>query len=157
MDKLEQMMSSYQELNYVFDTNMPIGQKGLYIDGHVYLNPFQSKKELISTVAEEIGHYLTSAGDIVKQDTNEQRKQEQKARDVGATLVVTPADIVACYKERFNTVWECAEFLGITKNALEDAIRVYAKTYENGLTYGKYHIYFRPNGTVGVFELFDNH
>lgn len=155
MNKVEKLMSTYPELNYKFESLMPEKQKGLIINQIVYLNPSQSAEELTSTVAEEIGHYLTSIGDIVKQDTNEKRKQEQKARDVGATMVVSPQDVVDCFNERFERIWECTEFLGITEDAFTNAIKTYAKKYSDGLRYKKYFIDFRENGTVGVYEWFD--
>ena len=63
---------------------MPDGQQGLYIDHHIYLNPDQSQEDLLSTIGEEIGHYLTSAGDITAQDTNENANKNAKP----ATLVL---------------------------------------------------------------------
>lgn len=60
MDKAEKLMASFQGINYIFDPSMPDGQKGLYIDKHVYLNPRQTSEELTDTVAEEIAHYLTA-------------------------------------------------------------------------------------------------
>lgn len=155
MDKVEKLMSFYKEITYIFDPKMPKGQKGLYIDNFIYLSPNQSKEELVNSVAEEIGHHLTSVGDITVLDTNEKRKQEQKARDVGNTLAVTPQDFVNCYHEHFDNVWQCAEFLGVTKQTLENAVATYSKMYEHGLTYKNYKIIFRPNGTVGVYEFFE--
>lgn len=64
MDKAEKLMAHFPGINYIFDPAMPDGQKGLYIDNHVYLNPRQTSEELTDTVAEEIAHYLTSSGDI---------------------------------------------------------------------------------------------
>ncbi|EOH75808.1 MULTISPECIES: ImmA/IrrE family metallo-endopeptidase [Enterococcus] len=155
MDKAEKLMADFQGINYVFDPSMPDGQKGLYIDNHVYLNPRQTSEELTDTVAEEIAHYLTSSGDIISQDTKEKRKQEQKARDLGSTLIVTPQDIIHCYKERFTNVWECADYLGITKHSFEHAVKVYAKMYEDGLSYKNYRIIFRADGTIGVYDFFE--
>ncbi len=110
MDKVEELMAAYPDLHFIFDKNMPEGQQGLYIDDHIYLNPKQSKADLLGTLGEEIGHYLTSAGDITAQDTNEKRKQERKARDIGAAIVVTPYDIIACFEEGCKTLLECASF-----------------------------------------------
>lgn len=155
LSKFENLMSNYPELQYKYEKEMPDKQKGLYIDKIVYLNPRQSSMEMTSTVAEEIGHYLTSVGDISLLDTNEKRKQEQKARDVGYTLTVTPQDFINCYHEHFENVWQCAEFLGITKETLDNAVETYSKMYVDGLTYKNYQIIFRPNGTVGVYEFFE--
>ena len=43
---------------------MPDKLKGLYNDEIIYLNPSQSPEELTGTIAEEIGHYLTTVGNI---------------------------------------------------------------------------------------------
>lgn len=66
--------------------------------------------------------------------------------------MVSPQDIIDCYKERFSTVWECADYLGINKDSLEHAVKVYARMYEDGLSYKNYRILFRGNGTIGVIE-----
>ncbi|MCS8591632.1 hypothetical protein IGJ53_001047 [Enterococcus sp. DIV1283b] len=155
MDKVEKFMSKFPNLEYKFEKYMPEKQKGLYIDNVIYLNPEQSIQEMASTITEEIGHHLSSVGDIVDQDTNEKRKQEQKARDIGFTLLVTPQDFIDCYNERFTFMWESAEFLGITTEALKNAVRTYSKIYPDGLAYKNYKILFKSNGTVGVFEWFD--
>ncbi|AFM70859.1 hypothetical protein ACQZP6_000648 [Enterococcus hirae] len=59
----------------------------------------------VKTITEEIGHHLSSVGDIIDQDTNEKRKQEQKARDIDFTLLVTPQDFIDSYNERFTFMW----------------------------------------------------
>ncbi|KGJ36221.1 ImmA/IrrE family metallo-endopeptidase [Enterococcus faecalis] len=150
----EELMAQYSDLIYKFEPNMPEKQKGLYINNIVYLNPNQNSNELTCTVAEEIGHHLTTVGDIINQDTNEKRKQEQKAREVGATMVVTPQDLIDCYYECFTYVWECAEFLGVTKQTLECALNAYSKKYPIGLEYNNYKLFFNPNGTISVIERF---
>lgn len=154
MDKTEKLMAQFQGIHYIFDPSMPDKLKGLSVDDYVYLNPRQTSEELTNTIAEEIAHYLTSSGNIINQDTNEKRKQEQKARDLGSTLVVSPQDIIDCYKEHFTNVWECADFLGITKQSFEHAVRTYAKMYEEGLSYKNYRIIFRADGTIGVYDFF---
>ena len=54
MDKVEELMAAYPDLHFIFDKNMPEGQQGLYIDDHIYLNPKQSKADLLGTMGEEI-------------------------------------------------------------------------------------------------------
>ena len=44
-------------------------------------------------------------------------------------MVVTPQDLIDCYHERFTYVWECADFLGITKQALERALSAYSNSF----------------------------
>lgn len=155
MDNVEELMAMYPDVEYKFEPEMPEKQKGLYIDNVVYLNPYQSKRELYGTVAEEIGHHLTTYGDIIDQDSIEKWQQEQRARDTGYMLAVSLQDIIDCFHERLERIWECAEFLGITEDTFSNAIKTYAKKYNNGLKYKNYTIWFRENGTVGVYEWFE--
>lgn len=131
---------------------MPIHQDGLIIGEVVYLRPGQSSEELVRTVSEEIGHYLTSVGDISDTDNPESRKQERKARDVGATLVVTPKELLNCFKEGLITYWECAEFLEIPLETLKRAMNVYRRTNNGKLKYKHYTFYFNANGTVDIID-----
>jgi len=152
LDKTEELMSLFSNLSYVYDDNMPKKQGGLNIDNYVYLNPHQSKPELTSTVSEEIGHYLTSVGDITAQDTNEKRKQERKARDVGATLVVTAEDILKCFDSGCETTHDCADFLGVTDKTFHDAIEYYRRKYGGILTENNDILIFNTDGTISVHK-----
>lgn len=154
MNEAEHLMSEYPELNYKMEPKMPDHQKGLIIDDVVYLNPRQSQSELTETVAEEIAHYLTTVGDISKQDTNEKRKQERKARDVGATMLVTPFHIIDCFESGCVSAWECAEHLQITEQTFMNAIKWYARKWDGIKTENNYTILFKPNGTIGIFKSF---
>ncbi|WP_313627549.1 ImmA/IrrE family metallo-endopeptidase [Enterococcus italicus] len=153
MDKVEELMAAYPNINYIFDNRMPDGQSGLYVDNHIYLNPRQSPQQLAGTIAEEIGHHLTTVGDIIDQDTNLKRKQEQLARDIGATLVVSPADIINCYEYGCKTIDECVAYLNITRQVFDYAISYYARRFNGIKTENGYTIFFRENGTVGVFKM----
>lgn len=154
MQVYEELMLKFPELNYKFDPLMPLHQKGMIHGSIVYLNPQQNYEELNSTVAEEIGHYLTGSGNIIEQDTPEKRKQEQKARDTGATILVTPRDILDCFESGCVSVWECAEHLSITEKTFKAAIKYYARKYDGIKTENKYTILFNLNGTVSVFKSF---
>ena len=148
MQKAEELMASFSDLSYRFEDKMPPKLKGIYIDEVVYLNPSQSPEELIGTLGEEIGHYLTTVGDIVEQDTNLKRKQEQKARDIGATLVVTPTDLINCYEYGCKTIDEC-----VARQVFDYAIAYYSRRFDGIKTENGYTIFFRENGTVGVLKM----
>ncbi|HCE11215.1 MAG TPA: toxin [Enterococcus sp.] len=154
MDKVEELMAAYPDLAFVFDKNMPAGQQGLYIDHHVYLNPDQSQEELLQTLGEEIGHYLTSAGDITAQDTNEKRKQEHKARAIGSAIVVSPYDIIRCFEEGCSTLIDCAAFLAVPPQTLKDAITYYARRFDGIKTEDNYTLFFHIDGTIEVVKTF---
>ena len=152
MNETERLMALYPELEYKFESIMPNVQKGLIIKDVVYLNPDQTPEELTCTVAEEIGHYLTSVGDIVDQDSLEKCKQERRARDVGALMLVTPYDIIDCFDSGCQTIWECAEHLSVTEKTFRTAVKWYARKYDGVITEDKHTIWFRKDGTMSVYK-----
>ncbi|TXW92274.1 toxin, partial [Klebsiella pneumoniae] len=85
-------MAKYDELTYKFEKKMPDHQNGLIIGKTIYLRPGQSATELAATISEEIAHYLTSVGDITDSNNPDHRKQERRARDIGAVMLVSPYD-----------------------------------------------------------------
>lgn len=155
MNKAELLMASYPYLEYQFDEKMPKGLKGHCAGNVIRLNPKQHITELPGTLGEEIGHYVTGIGDITEQDTPEKRKQEQKARDFGATLVVSLEDILDCYKASLVTYWECADYLGITVDTLKQAVSVYARKNDGKLKYSHYTFFFRASGTIEIVDWFN--
>lgn len=152
MQKDEELMSAFPHLTYFYDSAMPDKQKGWICDDVVYLNPRQTQTELTCTIAEEIGHHLTSVGDIIEQDTIEKRKQEQRARDVGALMLVTPYDIIDCFDSGCQTIWECAEHLSVTEATFRTAIKWYARKYDGVITENKHTIWFYKDGTMSVYK-----
>ncbi len=152
LSKAEELMANYPNLKYQFNDRMPEKLKGLCRGDVIYLNPNQSSEQLVGTLGEEIAHYLTTVGDITAQDTNEKRKQEQKARDLGATLVVSPADYIECFNQRLSTRWECAEYLGVTVETLDEATNAYATLNNGKLDYENYTIFFRADGIVEIVK-----
>lgn len=152
MNDAEKLMSEYPELTFKFERSMPEKQKGLIYDDIVYLNPNQSLQDLTETVAEEISHYLTSSGNIIDQSDIQNRKQEQKARDIASFMLVSPASLIECYENGCTQVWECAEQIGVSEELLRRAITWYSRKWEGIWTKEGYAIYFRPDGTLGMFK-----
>lgn len=150
MDRSEFLMSEFANLDYKFEKTMPEHQKGLYYDGVVYLNPNQSEEELTSTIAEEIGHHLTSSGNIVLQNDLQSRQQEKKARDIGSMLTVSLKDIIDCFNDGLTTSSECADQLSLTVPIFETAIEVYREKYPNGTWYQNYFLNFKATGQIQI-------
>ncbi|MGX6994061.1 hypothetical protein CBF34_07200 [Vagococcus penaei] len=147
MQNSESLMLEHDYLAYVFDRYMPSKQKGLYIDNTIYLNAGQSEKELYATVAEEIAHHLTSYGDIINQEVADARRQEKKARYVASLMTVSLGDLITCYQQGLVYDWECADYLGVTREAFNSAIELYKE---------KMGIKFKFKGYLFSFEIADS-
>ncbi|MFI3685215.1 ImmA/IrrE family metallo-endopeptidase [Vagococcus fluvialis] len=150
MQNYEMLMSQHDDITYIFDRNMPNKHKGLYIDNTVYLNQNQSAPELFSTVAEEIGHHLTSYGDIIDQSVADSRRQEKKARYVASLMTVSLEGLIDCSENGLVHDYECAEFLEVTLESFKEAIELYQEKLGLKFIYNGYHFSFETAGSLNI-------
>ena len=87
-----------------------------------------SEKAVVA--AEELGHYKTSAGDII-QDRNsvESFRQEEQALRWAVDRLINPMDFVAAFNSGVRNRYECAEFFGVPMDFLDQAVRIYRERY----------------------------
>ena len=76
-------------------------------------------------LAEEIGHYCTSSGDILDQSKAENRKQELRARMWAYNKLIGLTGIIRCYEHRCHSFSEMAEYLEVTEEFLSEALKYY--------------------------------
>lgn len=126
--------------------------KGLYCDGTIALSdniPTTAGRSCI--LAEELGHYHTSYGNIINQDFTSNRKQEYRARLWSYNKLIGLSGIVSAYKAGCRNTHEVAEHLEITEEFLTEALTCYRSKYGICTKLDNYVIYFEP--AIGVFEL----
>lgn len=127
--------------------------KGLYIDGNIALSPsIRSYAEKACILAEELGHYHTTCGNILDQSKAENRKQERKARAWAYERLVNFHGLIEASKCGIKNKYELAEFFGVTEWFLEQAIQYYKEKYGMFLKLGYYIIYFEPLGVLKLLE-----
>lgn len=126
--------------------NSRIGRlKGLYVDNTITLNTsIETESDKKGILAEELGHYYTSYGDIRDQSKVENRKQEKRARAWGYERLIGIIDLVNAFKDGVRNRFELAEYLDVTEDYIEDALNHYKQKY--GLYYkiDNYTVYFDP-------------
>jgi len=119
--------------------------KGMYRDGVIAISiHLETEAERTCTLAEELGHFHTTVGDILDQSKIENRKQERKARAWGYERIIGIIDLVNAYKDGIRNRYELAEYLGVTEEFIIDALNYYKEKY--GLYYkiDNYIVYFEP-------------
>ncbi|ASB87675.1 ImmA/IrrE family metallo-endopeptidase [Bacillus sonorensis] len=137
-----------------YEKQMPHRLKGLYSKNVILINKnMETSYEKTCILAEELGHYYTSSGDIVDQDTIEKRRQEKIARTWAYEKLVPLSKIVQAHKEAIKNRYELAQYIEITEEFLDDAIKRYKEKYGATVNYGGYTICFEP---LGVIEWIDN-
>ncbi len=125
-------------------------------NGRIQKNRIAIRSDIDTTIekscvlAEEIGHYYTTAGDITRLSDISERKQEARARFYGYNLKIGLMGIVNCYKKGCRTVHEMAEYLDVTEDYLSEALECYRNKYGICAPIDNYIVYFEP--TLGVFE-----
>ena len=104
-------------------------------------------KETACVLAEEVGHYYTSCGNLLT-DSNLHKaiinKQECIARRWAFKYMISFSDLIDAHKAGCSTLYEVAEHLEITEKFLKEAAKVYESIYGAYIVYQGYRIYFSP-------------
>ncbi len=111
----------------------------------------RSSRKKACVLAEELGHYYTTSGDILCQSSILNRRQEFHARAWAYNKLVGLNGIVNSFKHGCYSLHDTADYLDITEEFLSEALQYYKGKYGIYATIDNYVIYFEP--TLGVFEL----
>ncbi|WP_077611996.1 ImmA/IrrE family metallo-endopeptidase [Clostridium sp. Marseille-P2415] len=103
-------------------------------------------------LAEELGHYHTTAGNILDQSDVSNQKQERTARLWAYNKMITLEKLVAAKEAGCRNGYEIAEHLNVTEEFLSDAIHCYQAKYGKGLQKDDYLILFEP---FNIYKLVD--
>ena len=99
-------------------------------------------------LAEELGHYYTSSGDILDQQDISNRKQERRARVWAYDLLIGLSGIVKAYRHGCSNLYEMADYLEVTEEFLRDALEYYHSKYGICARLSSYIIFFEPTLSV---------
>ena len=126
--------------------------KGLYSDSVIWINrSIPTVVEKACILAEELGHYHTSVGNILDQTDIRNRKQERRARTWAYERLVPLSKIVQAYHAGATDRHELAEYLGVPEQFLQAAIDRYREKYGTYTVVDGYIVYFDP---LAVAEFF---
>lgn len=155
MTEYEKLLDNAEKENIIVFDKYDLSNtrlKGLYCDGVIALNKsISSEKERICILAEELGHYYTSSGDILNQKDVLNRQQERRARAYAHDMMIGLSGIIAAFEYGCQNRYEAAEYLNVTERFLEEAINQYRSRYGMSVCYQDYLIYFEP--ALGVMKM----
>lgn len=149
----EDLLKEADKLNVIVKEKNLKTKDGLCKGNRIAINKkLDTAKEKCCVLAEELGHYCTTVGDITNQTKINNRKQELKARRWGYEKLIGVVDIINAYNEGAKDKYDLAEYFGVTESFLDETIQHYRQKY--GLCYeiDNYIIYFEPN--LGVLKMF---
>lgn len=101
-------------------------------------------KKRACILAEELGHYYTTVGNILDQSNIINRKQEQKARLWAYNELIGLDGIIQAYNNGCQNLYETADYLDVTEEFLKDTLNTYSNKYGAFVNYGDYVITFIP-------------
>lgn len=127
-------------------------------NGRIKKNKILIREDMSTTqkgcvLAEELGHYHTTVGNILDQSKTANRKQELHARAWAYDKMIGLSGIINSYEHGCRSLHETAEFLNVTEEFLVEAINHYRNKYGICTTIDNYIIYFEPALGVGKIEL----
>ena len=148
----EELKTKHKDLNIVeMDLSEVKGLKGLYFDGNIALERKMSQTEKSCVLAEELGHYYTTSGNILDQTNVSNRKQEYRARLYGFNLKIGLMGLVRAFEHGCRSVSDIAEYLDVTEEYLKEAVDCYRSKYGVYATVDNYAVYFTP--ALGVLKI----
>lgn len=154
-------MTKYELLTEeAYKSGLSIKEKPLQgHDGRIYKyriairRDIETNTEKTCVLAEELGHYYTTTGDILDQSDTMNRKQEYRARLWGYNRLIGLMGIINAYIHGCQTLYEMAAYLDVTEEYLREAIFCYKNKYGVYKKIDNYVVYFEP--CLKVCEILD--
>lgn len=132
------------------EKDLPIS-KGRIKDNKIAIKRDMATTEKACILAEELGHYHTTVGNILNQKQTSNRKQEYHARLWAYNRLIGLSGIIDSHKKGCKSAFEMAEYLNVTEDFLAETLHCYKAKYGVCAKIDNYIIYFEPS--LGVFEL----
>lgn len=126
-------MTTYEKLlNEAYENGITVKEKPLKSgDGRIYNNRIAIRESIETTatkscvLAEELGHYYTTVGNILDQSDTNNRKQENIARRWAFQKLLPFENIIFAVQDGHVDTWDIAEYLDVDEAFLKDALRHY--------------------------------
>ncbi len=116
-------------LDEALDAGLDVKEKKLQsVDGLQVGTRIAIRKDIemsnkkMCVLAEEIGHYMTSAGNILDQSDLNNAKQERRARVWAFNRVIPVERIIEAASKGYTQVYEMAEYLDVDEEFLREGL-----------------------------------
>ncbi|WP_195510164.1 ImmA/IrrE family metallo-endopeptidase [Clostridium tyrobutyricum] len=145
----EDLLKEAENLNVLIKEKKLKLRDGLCYGNRIAINSdLKTLKEKNATLAEELGHFETSSGNILDQSNVSNRKQEKRARNWAYEKLAGIISIISAFEKGIRNKYELAEYLNVTEEFLEQAIHHYREKYGIYYEIDTYIIYFEPNFSI---------
>ena len=127
MTKYEDLIHEYEDILDIEEHSMC--HEGLYGDETIWINKTLPEQRKACILAEELGHYETSVGNILDLNDLNNAKQERAARVWAYQKLVPLESIKTACRNGCTRVYEIAEYLDIDEAFLQESIACYESKY----------------------------
>lgn len=117
---------------------------GRCIGRYLLINKNINERQKYCILAEELGHFKRTLGNITSQESIYNQKEELKARKWGYDEIVGLNGLISAYKADCRSNSEIADFLDISEDYLEEALEFYKNKYGISQDIDDYTIFFSP-------------
>lgn len=128
----------------VYEMTFPTNLNGLCKANKIGISDKLTFTEKKCVLAEELGHYYTTVGNIIDLKPIQNRKQEIKARKWSFERLVPLKSIIEASFDGCINLYELAEYLDVTEEFLKDTLQHYQNKYGLFVEVDDYCIYFNP-------------
>lgn len=147
----EELLTQADDNGLIVKEKYLLANTGRIKGNRIAIHQNMTQVEKSCTLAEELGHHYTTAGDIMDQTDAGNRKQELRARLWAYNAQIGLQGIIDAYKVRRTSPEEMAEFLDVTPEFLKDALECYRSKYSPYVSVDNYVIFFEP--CLAVMEI----
>lgn len=130
----------------VVEKNFKSNLKGLCVGKKIAIEKNMSEAEKRCVLAEELGHYYMTVGNIIDTENSFNMKQEKIARKWAINTLLKPDDLIRAAKSGCEHFADVAEFLNVTELFLAEALMVFSDKYGAVYKTNEYIIHFNDNG-----------
>lgn len=116
----------------------------------IYIRQNMTTVQKACVLAEELGHYHTTQGDIIDQTVSGNRKQESRARLYAYRKMVTVDKLISAKRAGCRNRFEIADHIGTTEEMLQAAVNRYKEIYGTYLCRDGFLIRFDP---LNIYEI----
>lgn len=150
MNSYEQLLIEYDDKVHIIEKQFKSKAKGLCKGKIIGISKnIETTNEKACVLAEELGHYHTTVGNIIDLSDAQNRKQERQARLWAYNKLIGLRGLIRAYEHGCNGGHEIAEFLEVTEEYLNEAVNCYREKYGIYKTVDNYIVYFIPQLAIG--------
>lgn len=140
----EALILQYPQLTIREVLTLPKGLAGINIDNDILLDKNRCKYERHGILAEEIGHYETTYGELTNLTDMRNWKLELVARRWGYEKIVSLDKLIECHEMGYKSLEEVCTHLEITAIYLKKSVDHYFSRHGISISHNGYQINFDP-------------